>query len=159
MAPKSPLSCSCPVPELLTGGIWSLDHCRIEALSPCWLLLLPCNLAPHPRLSPSGITQPSWVHSSPASLGRWASVSQVYFSHAGRIAELQPATQHSGNLEKLNFLFKIDSFFLYKGDATLSQDTFFKNQNIKTIKINRCKLLHLEWISNEILLYCTGNYI
>jgi len=24
---------------------------------------------------------------------------------------------------------------------------------------NRCKLLHLEWISNEILLYSTGNYI
>jgi len=23
----------------------------------------------------------------------------------------------------------------------------------------RCKLLHLEWISNEILLYSTGNYI
>ena len=25
--------------------------------------------------------------------------------------------------------------------------------------VNRCKLLHLEWISNEILLYSTGNYI
>ena len=25
--------------------------------------------------------------------------------------------------------------------------------------INRCKLLHIEWISNEILLYSTGNYI
>ena len=25
--------------------------------------------------------------------------------------------------------------------------------------VNRCKLLHLEWISNEILLYNTGNYI
>ena len=24
---------------------------------------------------------------------------------------------------------------------------------------NRCKLLHFEWISNEILLYSTGNYI
>ena len=23
----------------------------------------------------------------------------------------------------------------------------------------RCKLLHLEWISHEILLYSTGNYI
>ena len=23
----------------------------------------------------------------------------------------------------------------------------------------RCKLLHFEWISNEILLYSTGNYI
>ena len=23
----------------------------------------------------------------------------------------------------------------------------------------RCKLLHLEWISNEILLYSAGNYI
>ena len=23
--------------------------------------------------------------------------------------------------------------------------------------INRCKLLHLEWISNKILLYSTGN--
>ena len=25
--------------------------------------------------------------------------------------------------------------------------------------VNRCKLLHLEWISNEILLCSTGNYI
>ena len=25
--------------------------------------------------------------------------------------------------------------------------------------VNRCALLHLEWISNEILLYSTGNYI
>ena len=24
--------------------------------------------------------------------------------------------------------------------------------------VNRCKLLHLEWISNEILLYSTVNY-
>ena len=25
--------------------------------------------------------------------------------------------------------------------------------------VSRCKLLHLEWISNEILLYHTGDYI
>ena len=25
--------------------------------------------------------------------------------------------------------------------------------------VNRCKLLHSEWISNEILLYSIGNYI
>ena len=25
--------------------------------------------------------------------------------------------------------------------------------------VNRCKLLHLDWISNEILLYSTGNWI
>ena len=25
--------------------------------------------------------------------------------------------------------------------------------------VNRCKLLHLEWISNETLLYNIGNYI
>ena len=25
--------------------------------------------------------------------------------------------------------------------------------------VSRCKLLHLGWISNEILLYSTGNYI
>ena len=25
--------------------------------------------------------------------------------------------------------------------------------------VSRCKLLHLEWISNETLLYSTGNYI
>jgi len=25
--------------------------------------------------------------------------------------------------------------------------------------VNRCNLLPLEWISNEILLYSTGNYI
>ena len=26
-------------------------------------------------------------------------------------------------------------------------------------RVNRCRLLHLEWISNEILLYSTGTYI
>ena len=25
--------------------------------------------------------------------------------------------------------------------------------------VSRCKLLHLEWISDEVLLYSTGNYI
>ena len=25
--------------------------------------------------------------------------------------------------------------------------------------VNRCKLLHLEWIDSKFLLYCTGNYI
>ena len=25
--------------------------------------------------------------------------------------------------------------------------------------VSRCKLLDLEWISNEVLLYSTGNYI
>ena len=25
--------------------------------------------------------------------------------------------------------------------------------------VSQCKLLHLEWISNEVLLYSTGNYI
>jgi len=25
--------------------------------------------------------------------------------------------------------------------------------------VGRCKLLHLEWISNEVLLYSTGDYI
>ena len=25
--------------------------------------------------------------------------------------------------------------------------------------VSRRKLLHLEWISNEVLLYCTGNHI
>ena len=25
--------------------------------------------------------------------------------------------------------------------------------------VSRCKLLHLEWLSNEILLYSSGNYI
>ena len=25
--------------------------------------------------------------------------------------------------------------------------------------VGKCKLLHLEWISNEVLLYSTGNYI
>ena len=25
--------------------------------------------------------------------------------------------------------------------------------------VSRCKLSHLEWISNEVLLYSTGNYI
>ena len=25
-------------------------------------------------------------------------------------------------------------------------------------RVRRCKLLHLEWISNELLLYSTGNY-
>ena len=26
-------------------------------------------------------------------------------------------------------------------------------------EVSRCKLLHLEWISNELLLYSTGNYM
>ena len=26
-------------------------------------------------------------------------------------------------------------------------------------RVSRCKLLHLEWISNKVLLYSTGNYI
>ena len=25
--------------------------------------------------------------------------------------------------------------------------------------VSRCKVLHLEWIGNEVLLYSTGNYI
>ena len=25
--------------------------------------------------------------------------------------------------------------------------------------ISRCKLLHMEWINNKVLLYSTGNYI
>ena len=25
--------------------------------------------------------------------------------------------------------------------------------------VSRCKLLHLEWISSEVLLYSTGNYV
>ena len=25
--------------------------------------------------------------------------------------------------------------------------------------VGRCNLLHLEWISNEVLLYSTGNYM
>ena len=25
--------------------------------------------------------------------------------------------------------------------------------------INRCKLLHIEWINNKVLMYSTGNYI
>ena len=25
--------------------------------------------------------------------------------------------------------------------------------------VGRCKLLHLEWISKEVLLYSTGNYV
>ena len=27
------------------------------------------------------------------------------------------------------------------------------------VEVSRCKLLHLEWISNEVLLCSTGNYI
>ena len=27
------------------------------------------------------------------------------------------------------------------------------------VRVNKCKLLHLDWISNEILLYSIGNYI
>ena len=25
--------------------------------------------------------------------------------------------------------------------------------------VNRCKLLHMEWVNNEVLHYSTGNYI
>ena len=34
-----------------------------------------------------------------------------------------------------------------------------RNLGYKTEAKSRCKLLHLEWISNEVLLYSTGNYI
>ena len=27
------------------------------------------------------------------------------------------------------------------------------------VEVSRCKLLHLEWIDNEVLLYSPGNYI
>ena len=29
----------------------------------------------------------------------------------------------------------------------------------REFRVSRCKLLHLEWISNEVLLYNTENYI
>ena len=28
-----------------------------------------------------------------------------------------------------------------------------------SVQVDRCKLLHLEWISNEVLMYSTENYI
>jgi len=28
-----------------------------------------------------------------------------------------------------------------------------------SLRVRRCKLLHLEWISNKVLLYDRGNYI
>ena len=37
-------------------------------------------------------------------------------------------------------------------------ENFFMYYAIKKT-LNRCKLLHLKWISNEVLLYSTGNYI
>ena len=27
------------------------------------------------------------------------------------------------------------------------------------VEVSRCKLLHIEWINNKVLLYSTGNYI
>lgn len=27
------------------------------------------------------------------------------------------------------------------------------------VKVNRCKLLHIEWVNNKVLLYNTGIYI
>ena len=32
-------------------------------------------------------------------------------------------------------------------------------QIIQYSKVPRCKLLHLEWMGNEVLLYSAGNYI
>ena len=29
----------------------------------------------------------------------------------------------------------------------------------REFEVSRCKVLHLEWISNEVLLYSTGNHI
>ena len=29
----------------------------------------------------------------------------------------------------------------------------------RELGISRCKLLHIEWINNKVLLYSTGNYI
>ena len=33
------------------------------------------------------------------------------------------------------------------------------NEMDREFGVGRCKLLHLEWISSEVLLYSTGNYI
>ena len=38
-----------------------------------------------------------------------------------------------------------------KGDGVSGMDWEFE--------VIRCKLLYLEWISNQILLYTTGNYV
>ena len=34
-----------------------------------------------------------------------------------------------------------------------------EGEGVGWIGVTRCKLLHLEWISNEILPYSTGNYM
>ena len=43
-----------------------------------------------------------------------------------------------------------NTFFLFGGGGS-GMDWEFE--------VRRCKLLYLEWISNEVLLYSTGNYI
>ena len=39
------------------------------------------------------------------------------------------------------------------------KDSEHLERNMGESGVNRCKLLHVEWISNEILLYSTGNYV
>ena len=34
-----------------------------------------------------------------------------------------------------------------------------KGEGGREFGVGRCKLLHLEWINNNVLLYSTGNYI
>ena len=39
------------------------------------------------------------------------------------------------------------------------EDLWLPKGKEREFRVSRCKLLHLEWRSNEILLYSTGNYI
>ena len=41
----------------------------------------------------------------------------------------------------------------------VAQEVGGGNRMNREFGFSRCKLLHLEWISNEVLLYSTGNYI
>ena len=67
---------------------------------------------------------------------------------------VEPKIQHKWNyLQKRNRLTDLENrFAIAKGEEGGSGMD-------KEFGIGRCKLLHLEWIINEVLLYNTENYI
>jgi len=69
------------------------------------------------------------------------------------VSEKEPRNGESCSDVLIKFLFHVENRLVVarRGVGWTGMDWEFG--------VNRCKLLPLEWISNEILLYSTGNYI
>ena len=53
----------------------------------------------------------------------------------------------------------VDNHICAIGDTKWEKACKWLSNKINGVGVSRCKLLHLEWISSEVLLYSTGNYI